>query len=186
MLGDPRARLLERNALLVGRAPLAGILRAEGRYAEFRRDAGTEPGFELPKPQTDFNVRAGLRWGGQEPLMMPRLAAELSVWYEGRLRTASGAYGYDNDRRGAPQAGLGGRFDDDGNRQFRHLGSSADPGPGGNAGKNIRGAATETGADIANRRDYGDAPRPRSGRRPGACRGPRRQDVPTQGARGRR
>ncbi|MDP3541156.1 MAG: hypothetical protein Q8T11_01660 [Elusimicrobiota bacterium] len=88
----------------IGRAPLAGILRGEGRYAEFRRDAGTEPGFELPNAQTDFNVRAGLRWGGQEPLLMPRLAGELSVWYEGRLRTASGAYGYASDRRVEPHS----------------------------------------------------------------------------------
>lgn len=95
-----------RNFGKFGRAPLAGILRGEGRYAEFRRDNGTEPGFALPKAQTDFNVRAGLRWGGQEPLMMPRLAGELSVWYEGRLRTASGAYGYDNDRRVEPHSHL--------------------------------------------------------------------------------
>lgn len=95
-----------RNFGKVGRAPLAGVLRGEGRYAEFRRDNGTEPGFVLPRPQSDFNLRAGLRWGGQEPLLMPRLAAELSVWYEGRLRTASGSYGYDNDRRVEPHSHL--------------------------------------------------------------------------------
>ena len=86
----------------VGPAPLAAILRGEVRYAEFRRDKTTEPGFELPGAQTDFNTRAGLRWGGIEPVVLPRVAGELSVWYEGRLRTAPGAYGYGNDRRVEP------------------------------------------------------------------------------------
>ena len=90
----------------VGPAPLAGILRAEGRYAEFRRDADTQPGFALPDAQTDFNARAGLRWGGVEPLIMPRLAAEISVWYEGRVRTQPGTYGYADDRRVEPHSHL--------------------------------------------------------------------------------
>lgn len=90
----------------IGPAPLAGVLRGEGRHAEYRRDAGTEPGFELPNAQTDFNFRGGFRWGGVEPLMMPRLAAELSVWYEGRVRTAPGQYGYARDRRVEPHSHL--------------------------------------------------------------------------------
>jgi hypothetical protein len=89
-----------------GPAPLAGILRGELRYAEFRRDKATEPGFELPNAQTDFNTRAGLRWGGIEPLMLPKVAGEISVWYEGRLRTAPGAYGYQGDRRVEPHSHL--------------------------------------------------------------------------------
>ncbi len=90
----------------IGPAPLAAVLRGEGRYAQFRRDAGTEPSFALPRAQTDFGVRAGLRWGGMEPLMMPALAAELSVWYEGRVRTAPGAYGFGSDRRVEPHSHL--------------------------------------------------------------------------------
>jgi len=89
-----------------GPAPLAGVLRGEMRHAEFRREKSTEPGFELPNAQTDLNVRTGLRWGGQEPVMLPRLAGELSVWYEGRFRTAPGFYGYAGDRRIEPNTHL--------------------------------------------------------------------------------
>ena len=90
----------------IGPAPLAGVLRGEVRYAEFRREKSTEPGFELPNAQTDFNVRTGLRWGGIEPVVLPRLAGELSIWYEGRLRTAPGSYGYAGDRLIEPNTHL--------------------------------------------------------------------------------
>ncbi len=89
-----------------GPAPLAGVLRGELRHAEFRRDKTTEPGFELPRSQNDVNVRMGARYGGMEPLMMPKLAGELSLWYEGRLRTRPGAYGYNGDRRVEPHSHL--------------------------------------------------------------------------------
>jgi|CXWL01.1.fsa_nt_gi hypothetical protein len=87
-----------------GPAPLAGILRGVIRHARYIRDPGTEPGFQTPRPQTDFEIRSGLRWGGMEPLMLPQLAGELSLWYEGRLRTASGTYGYASDRRIEPHS----------------------------------------------------------------------------------
>ncbi len=90
----------------LGPAPLAGILRGEARYAEFRRSNDTERSFELPNAQTDFNVRTGLRWGGIEPLMLPKVAGEISVWYEGRVRTAPGTYGYAGDRRVEPHSHL--------------------------------------------------------------------------------
>lgn len=88
----------------VGPAPLAGILRGELRYAEYRRSNDTSAAFMLPDAQTDFAVRSGLRWGGIEPLMLPKLAGEISVWYEGRARTAPGAYGYAGDRRIEPHS----------------------------------------------------------------------------------
>lgn len=90
----------------LGPAPLAAVLRGEVRHAEFRRDKTTEPAFELPNAQTDFSARAGLRLGGIEPVVLPRLAGELSVWYEGRLRTAPGSYGYAGDRRVQPHSHL--------------------------------------------------------------------------------
>lgn len=90
----------------IGPAPLAGVLRGETRYAEFRRDKATEPGFELPDAQNDLNVRTGLRWGGIEPLMMPKAAGEISVWYEGRFRLHPNSYGYSDDRRIEPHSHL--------------------------------------------------------------------------------
>ncbi len=89
-----------------GPAPLAGILRGALRHARYMKDPETEPGFETPRAQTDFEIRSGLRWGGMEPLMLPQLAAELSLWYEGRLRTAPGTYGYAADRRVEPHSHL--------------------------------------------------------------------------------
>ena len=89
-----------------GPAPLAGVLRGEVRHAEYRRDNRTEPAFELPPAQTDFSLRAGARYGGMEPLLMPDLAGELSLWYEGRVRARPGSYGFAGDRRVEPHSHL--------------------------------------------------------------------------------
>jgi len=67
----------------------------------------TEPGFELPNAQNELDVRSGLRWGGIEPVVLPRLAGELSVWYEGRFRTEPGSYGYASATFGSSASGTG-------------------------------------------------------------------------------
>ena len=85
-LFDPNARI-----------PLNGIFRGEIHYADYIRDE-TAANFVLPKDLTSFNVRTGLRFGGKEPVMIPDIAMELSVWYEGQFRLNSGDYGFDNDR----------------------------------------------------------------------------------------
>jgi hypothetical protein len=74
--------------------PLNGVLRGEAHYASYVRDDDTDPNFTLPQDLTTFNVRTGLRLGGMEPLMLPDVAMELSVWYEGQFRENYGYYGY--------------------------------------------------------------------------------------------
>ncbi|HXG49462.1 MAG TPA: hypothetical protein VNO52_17700 [Methylomirabilota bacterium] len=81
------------------RVPLNAILRGEAHYSAFTDSDDTNPGFELPQSQPIFFIRSGLRLGGQEPLMLPELAMEVSIWYQGQFRTHSGAYGYGNDRQ---------------------------------------------------------------------------------------
>ncbi|MBI3547511.1 MAG: hypothetical protein HY078_00520 [Elusimicrobia bacterium] len=83
----------------LGKVPLAGIVRLEGHYASYRSNTDTEPGFETPRDQTEIVVRTGLRFGGIEPVMVPLLALELSVWQEGRYRLNPTDYGYGGDRR---------------------------------------------------------------------------------------
>ncbi len=73
--------------------PLNYILRGTAHYSFYNRDSDTAPDFQLPNDHADFGVRTGLRWGGVEPTLFPPLAMELSVWYEGHLRTDQGAYG---------------------------------------------------------------------------------------------
>jgi hypothetical protein len=90
----------------IGPMPLAGMLRGEYKHSGFRRDKTTEPNFQLPNSQEALNVRAGLRWGGVEPLMMPKVAGELSAWYEGRYRLEPGLYGYAGDRKIEPSSHL--------------------------------------------------------------------------------
>jgi hypothetical protein len=90
----------------LGAAPLAGILRVEGHYATFTRDHATDPTFVLPKDQNEGILRAGLRWGGKEPVLRPNLATEVSTWYEGRYRLAPQAYGFDDDQRIEPDSQL--------------------------------------------------------------------------------
>jgi hypothetical protein len=78
--------------------PLNLILRASPHYSSYHRDSDTDDDFELPKDRLSMNIRTGARLGGMEPLIFPRLGAELSAWYEGQFRTDNGTYGY-GDRR---------------------------------------------------------------------------------------
>ena len=78
--------------------PLNFVLRGTAHYSLYSRNDNTAPAFQLPNDHGDFNVRTGLRWGGVEPTLFPPLAMELSVWYEGHLRSNPGAYGFGGDR----------------------------------------------------------------------------------------
>src|SRR5579872_85169 len=90
--------------------PLNAILRLRDRFSVFEREStpvfaffqhgSTEPSpaFSLPSDHSAVAVRAGLRYGGREPLLSPDLAMELSAWAEGQYRFDSGSYGYNGDR----------------------------------------------------------------------------------------
>lgn len=82
-----------------GRIPLNAVLAltAEGSY--FTEDSDLDPNFELPPNHVAPVLRTGLRLGGQEPDLRSPFAFEVSAWYEGRLRSEHGDYGFDNDRR---------------------------------------------------------------------------------------
>jgi hypothetical protein len=79
-------------------APLYGILRGAFHASVYVRDDATARAFDLPRDQNNFHLRTGLRWGGREPALAPKLAGELSAWYEGRFRLDPGAYGFGRDR----------------------------------------------------------------------------------------
>lgn len=81
------------------RIPLNLVLRGIVHHSLYSREDDTDPTFELPHDRTTASVRTGLRWGGQEPILFPSLAMELSAWYRGDFRTDGDDYGYDNDRR---------------------------------------------------------------------------------------
>jgi hypothetical protein len=78
--------------------PLNGVLRGLVHYSVFDADDKTDPNFRLPQDRGYAGVRAGVRWGGKEPMLFPSLAMELSIWYEGQFRTQDDIYGY-GDRR---------------------------------------------------------------------------------------
>ncbi len=86
--------------------PLNVVLRGTAHYSFFNRDDRTATNFALPGDHGDFSVRTGLRWGGVEPTLFPPLAMELSVWYEGHLRSDSGTYGFGGDRELKEQSHL--------------------------------------------------------------------------------
>lgn len=88
------------------RIPLYLVVRNEFLYTAFAKDDETGVLFDLPANQPGYNLRAGLRWGGAEPLMLPPVAMELSAWYEGQFRGAPGRYGYLNDREVEAQTHL--------------------------------------------------------------------------------
>lgn len=79
------------------RIPLSAVGHVAYRYTAYVRESDTSPAFELPEDRGTIPLRLGLRWGGAEPIMFPRLGMELSGWYESQFRTESGDYGF-NDR----------------------------------------------------------------------------------------
>lgn len=80
------------------RVPLHWMGRVSGFYAEYEEEEDTAPDFRLPPDHFGWRWRTGLRWGGSEPVLFPRSALELSVWYEVEHRTDSGSYGLARDR----------------------------------------------------------------------------------------
>lgn len=80
------------------RIPLHGVLRVATHYTAYAEDRNTADDFELPEDQVAFRVRAGLRFGGREPVMMPELAMELSAWYVGEAHPDGDRYGFNQDR----------------------------------------------------------------------------------------
>jgi hypothetical protein len=78
--------------------PLNGIVRAGMNYHVFGDSSDTADNFKLPSDQPFYTLHTGLRWGGKEPLLTPRLAAELSVWYDLEYRPDHGFYGFGGDR----------------------------------------------------------------------------------------
>jgi hypothetical protein len=82
----------------VSQIPLYGVIRGAMHYSSYVADDETAGDFHLPDDQLFFRVRAGLRWGGREPVMLPDLAMEMSIWYEGEFRTDPNAYGFSGDR----------------------------------------------------------------------------------------
>ena len=86
--------------------PLNFLLRGTAHYSFYDRNDDTASAFQLPNDHGDLSVRTGLRFGGVEPTLFPLLAMELSVWYEGHLRSNPGAYGFDGDRELKEQSHL--------------------------------------------------------------------------------
>jgi len=80
------------------RVPLHALVRVSGFYTEYEEEDDTAAGFALPPDHFGGRVRTGLRWGGSEPVLFPRSALELSVWYELERRGSHGAYGFAGDR----------------------------------------------------------------------------------------
>jgi hypothetical protein len=78
--------------------PLYGVARVDFHQAFYESNSNTDPAFQLPDGLSEFRVRTGLRWGGQEPIIWPELAMEVSAWYEGLFRRAPDRYGYAQDR----------------------------------------------------------------------------------------
>ncbi|MBU6411486.1 MAG: hypothetical protein KGR98_13970, partial [Verrucomicrobia bacterium] len=88
------------------RIPLNFVLRGLVHYSAYDRNQDTDAAFQLPSDRADFDVRAGLRWGGVEPTLFPAFAMELSIWYEGEFRTEAAPYGFDGDRAVQPNSHL--------------------------------------------------------------------------------
>lgn len=82
--------------------PLNLVVRASLHQTFYRRDSETSDQFEIPHDRTTFNIRTGLRYGGEEPSMTEPAALELSAWHETQFRINSGQYGFNGDREVEP------------------------------------------------------------------------------------
>ena len=80
------------------KVPLNGLVRATVDYRTFGEGRDTADNFQLPDNQPFVTLRAGFRYGGQEPVLFPRLALEISAWYELEHRLDDGKYGFSGDR----------------------------------------------------------------------------------------
>lgn len=78
--------------------PLYGVARVDFHQAYYEANSDTDSAFRVPDELSEFRVRTGLRWGGQQPIILPELAMEISAWYEGQFRRAPDHYGYAQDR----------------------------------------------------------------------------------------
>ena len=90
----------------IGPVPLNGILRVSASYSDYRRSYATAPQFALPPNEWTGKLRAGLRFGGQEPGLDRAPAAEASVWWESWDREHNARYGYNGDRAAQGQTNL--------------------------------------------------------------------------------
>jgi hypothetical protein len=82
-----------------GQIPLTLVARESVNYVSYTDSSDTADNFELPQNQPILTTRAGFRWGGKEPVLTPKLAMEVSGWYEMDNRMDSGGYGFNNDRQ---------------------------------------------------------------------------------------
>ena len=79
------------------RIPLFAMLRGGLFYSTYNDSGDTGRGFQLPNDHGSANFRAGLRYGGKQPVLYPSLALELAVWAESLNRANAGSYGYDRE-----------------------------------------------------------------------------------------
>ena len=85
---------------IAGVMPLEAQVRLRSRYVLYGRSDDTDPRFRLPADTPIYYGRIGLRLGGEPPELLPRVALELSLWYEAGYRQTADAFGFPE----APQA----------------------------------------------------------------------------------
>ena len=86
--------------------PLNVVARGGFHYATYSEADRTPDTFELPRDQVNLFTRAGLRLAGKEPVLIPNLGLELSVWFERQWRLQRDTYGFNNDRNISPAVNL--------------------------------------------------------------------------------
>jgi hypothetical protein len=94
----PAQAAYEASEGAMAEVPLQALLRVSPHYSWFIRDKDTDGAFAVPTDLGTWSVRAGLRWGGREPLLVSDRAVELSLWYEGLFRVNPNEYGFNGDR----------------------------------------------------------------------------------------
>jgi hypothetical protein len=86
--------------------PLNAVVRGGFHYATYFDTPQTDAAFKLPRDQFEAYTLLGLRFAGKQPLLLPALGLEVSIWFQRQRDFNADPYGYDNDRSISPYTDL--------------------------------------------------------------------------------
>jgi hypothetical protein len=86
--------------------PLNVVVRGGFHYAAYFDTPQTASAFKLPQDQLQAYTLLGLRLAGKQPMLLPALGLEVSVWFQRERKFDADTYGFDNDRSISPYTDL--------------------------------------------------------------------------------
>jgi hypothetical protein len=86
--------------------PLNLFVRGGLHYSTYFETPQTSSAFKLPEDQLQAYTLVGLRFAGKQPVLLPALGLEISVWFQREHNFHADTYGFDNERSISPYTDL--------------------------------------------------------------------------------